>query len=111
MHTLRTTSRALLAYAFSACVDLPQLPAAADPPSARPAADSGSPEPPDPPGTPAANSESAEPPAPVLRLADAVARLDATGLGHLFFADRETGRGRLLYRRFDHRYGLIADAA
>lgn len=50
-------------------------------------------------------------PAPVLRLADAVAHLDATGLGHLFFADRGTGRGRLLYRRFDHRYGLIADAA
>lgn len=50
-------------------------------------------------------------PAPVLRLADAVARLDARGLGHLFFADRETGRGRLLYRRFDHRYGLLADMA
>lgn len=50
-------------------------------------------------------------PAPVLRIADAVARLDAGGLGHLFFADRGTGRGRLLYRRFDHRYGLIADVA
>jgi hypothetical protein len=50
-------------------------------------------------------------PAPVLRLADAVARLDTRKLGHLFFADSETGRGRLMYRRFDHRYGLIADVA
>jgi hypothetical protein len=50
-------------------------------------------------------------PAPVLRVADAVARLDAGKMGHLFFADRGTGRGRLLYRRFDHRYGLLADVA
>jgi len=50
-------------------------------------------------------------PAPVLGLTDAVARLDTGKLGHLFFADRETGRGRLMYRRFDHRYGLIADFA
>lgn len=50
-------------------------------------------------------------PAPVLRIAEAVARLDASGLAHLFFADRGTGRGQLLYRRFDHRYGLIADGA
>ena len=49
-------------------------------------------------------------PAPVLDAARAMARLDQTGLGHLFFADPGTGRGQLMYRRFDSRYALLRDA-
>jgi hypothetical protein len=49
-------------------------------------------------------------PAPVLPTARAIARLDESGLGHLLFADPDTGRGHLLYRRFDNRYALIEDA-
>lgn len=49
-----------------------------------------------------------ERPAPVLSLADAVARLDATDQRFLFFADPATGLGRVLYRRYDGHYGLIA---
>ena len=48
-------------------------------------------------------------PAPVLTREQAVARLDATGLAHLFFADARTGRGQLLYRRFDGHYALITE--
>ncbi|NUR62663.1 MAG: sigma 54 modulation/S30EA ribosomal C-terminal domain-containing protein [Catenulispora sp.] len=48
-------------------------------------------------------------PAPTLEAAQAMARLDQTGLGHLFFIDSGTGRGQLIYRRFDTRYALIKD--
>ena len=46
-------------------------------------------------------------PAPILVPEQAIARLDETGLGHLFFADPGTGRGQLVYRRFDTRYALV----
>lgn len=48
-------------------------------------------------------------PAPVLTPERAMARLDETGLGHLFFTDLDTGRGHLVYRRFDTRYALLKD--
>jgi hypothetical protein len=50
-------------------------------------------------------------PAPVLSRDQAVACPDRTGLAHFFFADGVSGRGRLLYRRFDGHYALIAGAA
>ena len=49
-------------------------------------------------------------PAPVLSLAGAQERLAASGEPFLFFADQETGRGNVLYRRFDGHYGLITPA-
>lgn len=49
--------------------------------------------------------------APVCRQAAAIATLEATGLGHLFYADGSTGRGRLLYRRLDGHYGLLVGSA
>lgn len=49
-------------------------------------------------------------PAPVLEPMQAIARLEESGLGHLFFTDPETGRGQLLYRRFDCRYALLKDS-
>ncbi|GAA1965031.1 sigma 54 modulation/S30EA ribosomal C-terminal domain-containing protein [Catenulispora subtropica] len=49
-------------------------------------------------------------PAPALEPEQAMARLDDTGLGHLFFTDPDSGRGQLLYRRFDTRYTLVKDA-
>jgi hypothetical protein len=48
-------------------------------------------------------------PAPVLDPVRAMTRLDRTGLGHVFFIDPDTGRGQLLYRRFDARYALLKD--
>ena len=50
------------------------------------------------------------PPAPVLSLAEAKERLEAGGERFVFFADQATGRGSVLYRRFDGRYGLITPA-
>ncbi len=49
---------------------------------------------------------------PVPRLTEgaAVERLNATGQPFLFYADEATGRGRLLYHRYDGHYGLIAPA-
>lgn len=49
-------------------------------------------------------------PAPVLDPAGARRRLDATGLPFVFFADAGTGRGNLLYHRYDGHYGLITPA-
>ena len=49
------------------------------------------------------------PPVPVLSLAEAKERLDASG-AFVFFADQTTGRGNVLYRRFDGHYGLITPA-
>lgn len=49
-------------------------------------------------------------PAPRLRLPDAICQLDETGRPFLFFADPASGRGRLLYRRYDGHYGLISPA-
>ncbi|HEX5997556.1 MAG TPA: HPF/RaiA family ribosome-associated protein [Jiangellales bacterium] len=51
-----------------------------------------------------------ERPAPVLTVAEARRRLDATGLPFLFFAEPAGGRGRVLYRRYDGHYGLVRPA-
>jgi ribosome-associated translation inhibitor RaiA len=52
-----------------------------------------------------------ERPAPRLTLAEAVHRLDATGMPFLFFAEPAGGRGRVLYRRYDGHYGLVTPAS
>lgn len=44
---------------------------------------------------------------PVLSLHDAIERLGASGERHLFFADAASGRGAVLYLRYDGHYGLI----
>ncbi|MFI2336297.1 sigma 54 modulation/S30EA ribosomal C-terminal domain-containing protein [Nocardia rhamnosiphila] len=46
-------------------------------------------------------------PAPLLTEADAVARLCEHGLPFLFYTDPGTGRGRLLYRRYDSHLALV----
>lgn len=49
-------------------------------------------------------------PAPRLTPAEARARLDVGGDPRLWFEDAETGRGHVLYRRYDGHYGLLAQA-
>jgi hypothetical protein len=49
-------------------------------------------------------------PAPYLSLRQAIARLEATGLPFVFFADLGDGRARLLYHRHDGHYGVIRPA-
>lgn len=44
---------------------------------------------------------------PVLGLQEAIERLGASGERRLFFADERTGRGCILYLRYDGHYGLI----
>ncbi|HUY44724.1 MAG TPA: HPF/RaiA family ribosome-associated protein [Streptosporangiaceae bacterium] len=51
-----------------------------------------------------------ETPAPRLSLAEAMARLEAAGQPFLFFVNSQTGRGNLIYHRFDSDYGLIGPA-
>jgi hypothetical protein len=50
-------------------------------------------------------------PAPRLGLPEAIERLNLTALPFLFFADVDSGRGRVLYRRYDGHYGLITPAS
>lgn len=45
--------------------------------------------------------------APELTQSQARELLDLGGEPHVFFADRTSGRGRVLYRRYDGHYGLI----
>ncbi|MFB6891528.1 HPF/RaiA family ribosome-associated protein [Kitasatospora sp. NPDC056327] len=47
---------------------------------------------------------------PELTLDGAVERLDLAGLPFVFFTDTATGRGNVLYHRFDGHYGLITPA-
>lgn len=49
-------------------------------------------------------------PVPELTAEEAMERLDATEMPYRFFRDRATGRGAVLYRRFDGHYGLITPA-
>lgn len=49
-------------------------------------------------------------PAPRLTAEQAAARLEAMGQPFLFFADTHTGRGSLIYHRYDGHYGLIRPA-
>lgn len=46
-------------------------------------------------------------PAPTLTVAEARRRLETSGLPFVFFADAETGRGSVLYHRYDGHYGLV----
>jgi hypothetical protein len=50
-------------------------------------------------------------PTPVLPIEKAVERLNLSGERFVFFVDHETGRGNLLYRRYDGHYGLIEPEA
>ncbi|TQM66604.1 ribosomal subunit interface protein [Actinomadura hallensis] len=49
-------------------------------------------------------------PAPRLSVSEATERLDTTGLPWVFFVDDSTGRGNVIYRRYDGNYGLITPA-
>jgi hypothetical protein len=49
-------------------------------------------------------------PTPLLSVFEAMNQLNGTGRPFLFFADLVTGEGRVLYRRYDGHYGLIAPA-
>jgi hypothetical protein len=49
-------------------------------------------------------------PAPRMTVNEAKQRLDLTGYPFVFFADDVTGRGNVLYHRYDGHYGLIAPA-
>ena len=46
-------------------------------------------------------------PAPRLTVREATQRLDAAGQPFTFFVDAETGRGNLVYHRYDGHYGLV----
>ncbi|HUI02521.1 MAG TPA: sigma 54 modulation/S30EA ribosomal C-terminal domain-containing protein [Acidimicrobiales bacterium] len=59
------------------------------------------------PGPTAAPVDVAPVPAPMLTLAEAIERLDAGGEPHVFFAEAATGRGTVVYRRYDGHYGVI----
>ncbi|MCD0484505.1 pyridoxamine 5'-phosphate oxidase family protein [Streptacidiphilus sp. ASG 303] len=48
-----------------------------------------------------------EVPAPRTTVAEAVRRLEATGLPFVFFTDAATGRGAVLHHRSDGHYGLV----
>ncbi|GIU84451.1 MAG: hypothetical protein KatS3mg008_1226 [Acidimicrobiales bacterium] len=47
------------------------------------------------------------PPAPTLTRAEAVERLESGNERFVFYVDSETGRGNVLYHRYDGHYGLI----
>jgi ribosome-associated translation inhibitor RaiA len=49
-------------------------------------------------------------PAPKLDVAEAETRLEAFGQPFLFFVNAQTGRGNLIYHRYDGDYGLITPA-
>ncbi|MFF9868917.1 sigma 54 modulation/S30EA ribosomal C-terminal domain-containing protein [Streptomyces sp. NPDC013953] len=49
-------------------------------------------------------------PVPTSRVDEAVQRLHLTGLPFVFFHDTATGRGSVLYHRYDGHYGLITPA-
>lgn len=49
-------------------------------------------------------------PAPRLSVGEAIARLEATDQPFLFFINSETGRGNLIYHRYNGHYGLIEPA-
>jgi hypothetical protein len=51
-----------------------------------------------------------ETPAPRLSLSQAAAWLEESGEPFLFFSNAETGRGNLLYHRYDGHYGLVVPA-
>ena len=52
--------------------------------------------------------ERAEHAPPTLGLDEAIERIGVGGERFVFFADSASGRGNVLYRRYDGHYGLIA---
>ena len=46
-------------------------------------------------------------PAPRLSMAGAIDRLEAAGQPFVFFVNAGTGRGNLIYHRYDGHYGLV----
>ncbi len=66
------------------------------------------------PGSPAQVGEAitvSERPAPRLSLTDAITRLEALPQPFLFFVDTSTGRGGIIYHRYDGHYGVITPVA
>ncbi len=61
-------------------------------------------------GPMAAPVAASDQPAPRLDTADAIDRLEALGQPFLFFLDSQTGRGSLIYHRYDGHYGHITSA-
>jgi hypothetical protein len=59
-------------------------------------------------GATAVALEVAEHAPPALALEEAIERIAVGGEPHLFFVDAATGRGSVIYRRYDGHYGLIA---
>jgi ribosome-associated translation inhibitor RaiA len=51
-----------------------------------------------------------ETPAPRLTVAEAITRLESLGQPFAFFTDSGTGRGSVIYHRYDGHYGLIVPA-
>lgn len=49
-------------------------------------------------------------PTPRMNVDEAKQRLDASGFPFVFFADEATGRGNVLYHRYDGHYGLVTPA-
>ena len=49
-----------------------------------------------------------ETPVPELDLEDAIERMNVDGERSVFFVNAATGRGNVIYHRFDGHYGLIA---
>ena len=45
--------------------------------------------------------------APTLSESEAKSRLDLTGEPFIFYLDAESGRGRVMYLRYDGHYGVI----
>ena len=50
----------------------------------------------------------AETPVPELELKDAIERMNVDGERYVFFLNATSGRGNVIYHRFDGHYGLIA---
>ena len=62
------------------------------------------------PGRTAVDLAVSERPAPVLGLDEAIERISASGERFVFFENAASGRGNVIYRRYDGHYGLIAPA-
>ena len=59
-------------------------------------------------GAEAVASVTQEPPPPALTDSEARTRLEADGEPFVFYVDADSAQGRVLYRRYDGHYGLIA---
>lgn len=57
-----------------------------------------------------AGTSDARPPVPTLDVDEAARSLDLVGQDWIFFRDRTTGRGAVVYRRYDGHYGVVTAA-